>query len=291
MIGIFSAFAAAISWTYACFIWRSQTVNYKSIDINLVKNIIAFIIFLPAFINISVLNDLKSIIILLISGVIGIGLGDTFYIKSLQLIGTRRTLSIETLSPLLAALSGVIFIDENLAFRSYVGIIIISISLFILLRQRANLVVNNLTTITEKNNLSIYIFPFLSVIFAVSGGLLSRVVFLKSNLSPFQTTEIRLLGAIIFLMTIKRFRINFFLKKLDLNEQKRFLLSIFLGTNLGILLQQIVFKTLPLGVGWTLLSTSPLISLFFATKEEGQLPKGVIFFTTLLFLGLCLIIL
>jgi drug/metabolite transporter (DMT)-like permease len=291
LIGIFSAFAAAISWTYACFIWRSQTVNYKSIDINLVKNIIAFLIFLPAFINISVLNDLKSIIILLISGVIGIGLGDTFYIKSLQLIGTRRTLSIETLSPLLAALSGVIFIDENLAFRSYVGIIIISISLFILLRQRTNLVVNNLTTITEKNNLSIYIFPFLSVIFAVSGGLLSRIVFLESNLSPFQTTEIRLLGAIIFLITIKNFRINFFLKKLDFNDQKRFLLSIFLGTNLGILLQQIVFKTLPLGVGWTLLSTSPLISLFFATKEEGQVTKGVIFFTTLLFLGLCLIIL
>jgi len=291
LIGIFSAFGAAISWTYACFIWRSQTVKYKSIDINLVKNIIAFLIFLPAFINISILNDLKSIIILLISGVIGIGLGDTFYIKSLQLIGTRRTLSIETLSPLLATFSGVIFIDENLAFRSYLGIIIISISLFILLRQKTNLVVNNLTTITEQNNLGIYIFPFLSVIFAVSGGLLSRIVFLKSNLSPFQTTEIRLLGAIIFLITIKNFRINFFLKKLDCNDQKRFLLSIFLGTNLGIFLQQIVFKTLPLGVGWALLSTSPLISLFFAIKEEGQITKGITFFTTLLFLGLCLIIL
>ncbi len=81
MIGIISAFGAAISWTYACFIWRSQTQKYKSIDINLVKNIIAFLIFLPAFINISVLNDLKSISTLLLSGVIGIGLGDTFYIN------------------------------------------------------------------------------------------------------------------------------------------------------------------------------------------------------------------
>ncbi len=291
MIGIFSAFGAAISWTYACFIWRSQTEKYNSIDINLLKNIIAFLIFLPAFINISVLNDFRSIVTLLFSGVIGIGLGDTFYIKSLQLIGTRRTLSIETLSPILATLSGEIFINENLAFRSYVGIFIISISLFILLRQRTNLFVNNLTTINEQNNLRIYIFPFLSVLCAVLGGLLSRIVFLESNLSPFQTTEIRLLGAIIFLITIKKFSINFFLKNLDLNEQKRFLLSIFLGTNLGILLQQIVFKTLPLGIGWTLLSTSPVISLFFATKEEGQITKVVLFFTTLLFLGLCLIIL
>ena len=291
MIGIISAFGAAISWTYACFIWRSQTEKYKSIDINLVKNIIAFLIFLPAFINFSVLIDSKSMLTLLLSGVIGIGLGDTFYIKSLQIIGTRKTLSIETLSPLLAALSGEIFINENLALRSYVGIVIISISLFILLRQRTNLVVNSLSTINEPNNLSIYVFPFLSVLCAVSGGLLSRIVFLESNLSPFQTTEIRLLGAIIFLITIKRFRINFFLKKLDDNDQKRFLLSIFFGTNLGILLQQIVFKTLPLGIGWTLLSTSPVISLFFSSKEEGMITKGIIFFTSLLFLGLCLIIL
>ena len=291
MIGIISAFGAAISWTYACFIWRSQTEKYKSIDINLVKNIIAFLIFLPTFINYSVLIDSKSIFTLLLSGVIGVGLGDTFYIKSLQIIGTRRTLSIETVSPLLAALSGEIFINENLALRSYIGIVIISISLFILLRQRTNLLVNNSTTINEQNNLSIYIFPFLSVLCAVLGGLLSRIVFLESNLSPFQTTEIRLLGAIIFLITIKKFIINFFFKKLDKNDQKRFLLSIFFGTNLGILLQQIVFKTLPLGVGWSLLSTSPIISLFFASKEEGTITKVIIFFTTLLFLGLCLIIL
>ena len=291
MIGIISAFGAAISWTYACFIWRSQTEKYKSIDINLVKNIIAFLIFLPAFINIHIFTDLKSLLILLLSGVVGIGLGDTFYIKSLQVIGTRRTLSIETLSPLLAALSGEIFINENLALRSYIGIVIISISLFILLRQRTNHLVNNLTNITEENNLKIFIFPFLSVLCAVLGGLLSRIVFLERDLSPFQTTEIRLLGAIIFLITIKKFRVNFFLKRLDKNAQKRFLLSIFLGTNLGILLQQIVFKTLPLGIGWTLLSTSPVISLFFATKEEGRITKGIIFFTTLLCLGLCLIIL
>ena len=291
MIGIISALGAAISWTYACFIWRSQTAKYKSTDINLVKNVIAFLIFLPTFININIFADLKSLLILLLSGVVGIGLGDTFYIKSLKVIGTRRTLSIETLSPLLAALSGEIFINENLALRSYIGIVIISISLFILLRQRTNLLVNNLTIITEENNLKIFIFPLLSVLCAVLGGLLSRIVFLERDLSPFQTTEIRLLGAIIFLITIKNFRVNFFFKRLDNNAQKRFLLSIFLGTNLGILLQQIVFKTLPLGIGWTLLSTSPVISLFFATKEEGQITKGIIFFTTLLFLGLCLIIL
>ena len=62
MIGILSAFGAATSWTYACFIWRSQTQKYKSIDINLVKNIIAFLIFIPAFINLSSTTELKNLL-------------------------------------------------------------------------------------------------------------------------------------------------------------------------------------------------------------------------------------
>ena len=289
MIGILSAFGAATSWTYACFIWRSQTQKYKSIDINLIKNIIAFLVFIPAFINISSVNELKYILILLFSGIIGIGLGDTFYLKSLQKIGTRRTLSVETLSPLMAALSGEIFINEDLTTKSWVGIIIVSISLFIILKKDNEFKGGN-STFSEKNNFKIFAFPFLSVLCAVLGGLFSRIVFLQSNLSPFLTTEIRLLGAIIFLITLKGFKINFFLKNIEKKQKKRFLLSILLGTNIGILLQQVVFKTLPIGVGWALLSTSPIISLFFAKNEEREITKKIIFFTCFLFFGLTLII-
>jgi len=289
LIGILSAFGAAISWTYACFIWRSQTQKHKSIDINLIKNIVAFLFFIPAFINIRSINELKNIFILLFSGIIGIGLGDTFYLKSLQTIGTRKTLSIETLSPLIAALSGQIFINENLATKSWVGIIIVSISLFIILKKGNDFKREN-SPFLEKNNFMIFSFPFLSVLCAVLGGLLSRMVFLQSNLSPFLTTEIRLLGAIIFLIILKRFKINFFLKNIKKTQQKRFLISIILGTNIGILLQQVVFKTLPIGVGWALLSTSPVISLFFAKKEEREITKKIIFFTCFLFFGLTLII-
>ena len=289
MIGILSAFGAATSWTYACFIWRAQTQKYKSIDINLIKNIIAFLIFIPAFINLSSTTELKNIFILLISGIIGIGLGDTFYLKSLQTIGTRKTLSIETLSPLMAALSGEIFINEDLTIKSWVGVFIVSISLLIILKK-GNDFKDEKSPFSEKNNFKIFAFPFLSVLCAVLGGLFSRMVFLQSNLSPFITTEIRLLGAIIFLITLKGFKINFFLKNIEKKEQKRFLLSILLGTNIGILLQQIVFKTLPIGMGWALLSTSPVISLIFAKNEEREITKKIIFLTCFLFFGLTLII-
>jgi len=148
-----------------------------------------------------------------------------------------------------------------------------------------------ITSFSEKNNFKIFAFPFLSVLCAVLGGLLSRMVFLQNNLSPFLTTEIRLLGAIIFLISLKGFKINFFLKNIDKKQQKRFFISILLGTNIGIFLQQVVFKTLPIGVGWALLSISPVISLFFAKTEEREITKKIIFFTCFLFFGLTLIIL
>ena len=221
MIGILSAFGAATSWTYACFIWRSQTQKYKSIDINLIKNIIAFLVFIPAFISLSPATELNYIFILLISGIIGIGLGDTFYLKSLQTIGTRKTLSVETLSPLMAALSGKIFINEDLTIKSWVGVIIVSISLFIILKKSNNFKEEN-SPFSEKNNFKIFAFPFLSVLCAVLGGLFSRIVFLQSNLSPFLTTEIRLLGSIIFLISLKGFKINFFLKNIEKKNKKDF---------------------------------------------------------------------
>ena len=288
MIGILSAFGAATSWTYACFIWRSQTQKYKSIDINLIKNIIAFLMFIPAFITLSSTTELKNIFILLISGIIGIGLGDTFYLKSLQTIGTRKTLSVETLSPLMAALSGEFFINEDLTIKSWFGIIIVSISLFIILKKGNDFKTEN-PPFSEKNNFKIFAFPFLSVLCAVLGGLFSRMVFLQSNLSPFLTTEIRLLGAIIFLISLKGFKINFFLKNIEKNNKKIFI-SILLGTNIGIFLQQVVLKPFHRSrMGFIKHISSNF--LFFAKNEEREITKKNIYYNFFLFFGLTLIIL
>ena len=48
-------------------------------------------------------------------------------------------------------------------------------------------------------------------------------------------------------------------------------LATLLGTNLGILLQQMVFQTLPVGQGVTLLSTAPMMALLLARVEGDRL--------------------
>ena len=291
MIGVFSAFGATLSWTYACSIWRTQTNIYKPIEINFLKNIIAFIIFSPVILILKYSTDYKYFLILICSGIIGIGLGDTFYLKSLNLIGTRKTLSIEALSPLIAAITGNLFIDEHLDINSWIGIVIVTCSLVKIIRKKSYLLNKDSKLVMSNNSLEQYIYSFLSVLCAVIAALLSRFVLLESNLTPIFTTEIRLLGSIIFLSLITKMKLKFFINKLDSKQKYQFIISVIMGTNIGIFLQQIVFQSLPLGIGWTLLSTSPIISLLFTKKEEGLLNNEIILSTFFLFFGVCLILL
>ena len=291
LIGIFSAFGATLSWTYACSIWRTQTNIYKPIEINFLKNIIAFIIFSPVFLILNYSAHFKYFMILILSGIIGIGLGDTFYLKSLNLIGTRKTLSIEALSPLIAAISGTIFINENLNINAWIGILVVTGSLFKIIRKKSYLLDKDSKLFISNNSLDKYIYSFLSVLCAVIAALLSRFVLLESDLTPILTTEIRLFGSIIFLCLITKLNLKFFINNSSRKDKSKFILSVLMGTNIGIFLQQIVFQTLPLGIGWTLLSTSPVISLFFTKKEEGMLTNEIIFTTLSLFIGICLILL
>ena len=291
MIGIFSAFGATLSWTYACSIWRTQTFIYKPIEINFLKNVIAFIIFSPVILFFNYSTDYKYYLILFLSGVIGIGLGDTFYLKSLNLIGTRKTLSIEALSPLIAAITGTLFIDDQLNINAWMGIVIVTGALIKIIRKKSYLLNKDSKLVINNNSLDKYLYALLSVFCAVIAALLSRFVLLESDLTPIFTTEMRLLGSIIFLCSITKMKLKFFINNFDSKEKNQFLISVLMGTNIGIFLQQIVFQSLPLGIGWTLLSTSPIISLLFTKKEEGLLTNEIILTTFLLFIGICLILL
>ena len=291
LIGIFSAFGATLAWTYACSIWRKQTNIYKPIEINFLKNIIAFIIFSPVILILKYSTDYKYFLILICSGIIGIGLGDTFYLKSLNLIGTRKTLSIEALSPLIAAIAGNLFLDENLNLNAWIGIVIVTGALVKIIKKKSYLLDKDSNLILNDNSLDKYIYSFLSVFCAVIAALLSRFVFLESDLAPIFTTELRLFGSIIFLSLITKMKLKLFISNYERKEKNQFILSVLMGTNIGILLQQIVFQSLPIGIGWTLLSTSPIVSLLFTKKEEGILTNEIIIITFLLFIGVCLILL
>ncbi len=287
MFGIISALGASFSWTYACFLWRQQTQHFSIIQLNILKNIIAFLIFSPVILTIDLQSDFKNILILLLSGVIGISIGDSFYILSLKSLGTRRTLTVEALSPIIATILGAIFLQEILSTKLWLGVTIVSISLIGVALQKPK---ENKKGIYKSYNIKGFIFAFISIFCAVIAATLSRLVLKNSELNPFQTTEIRLLGSIIALTPFVRNNLNESIRGLLFSQKVKLLYATILGTNIGILLQQNVFKILPIGLGWTLLSTSPVISLFFSRAEGEELNWKILILTVTTILGVALVL-
>ena len=197
-------------------------------------------------------------------------------------LGTRRTLTVEAISPVIAMLIGSLFLNETLPFKAWLGVFIVSISLVGVALQKSTDDAHS----TYKPDKTIgFIFAFLSVLCAVIAATLSRFVLTKYDLNPFQTTEIRLFGSIIGLMPLMQHNLIASIKKLPLESKLGILYATFLGTNIGILLQQHVFKLLPIGLGWTLLSASPVISLFFARAEGEEIKWNTLLLTMTTILG------
>ena len=123
MVGILSALGAASTWTYACYLWRQQTNYFSAFHLNIIKNILALVIFSPIILTLDFESNFKNILILLLSGIVGISLGDTFYIISLRILGTRRTLTIEALSPVIATILGSFILNEMLSFKIWIDVL------------------------------------------------------------------------------------------------------------------------------------------------------------------------
>ena len=285
MIGFFAAISAVLSWTLACSIWRRESENLQPRQINIYKNVLASIFFLPVVLTISWSSDVVSIFILIISGIVGISIGDTLYINSLKIIGTRKTLAFESLTPIFATTLGTFSYDEIYPLKVWLGSLIVSFSLFMIVRQNTY----KKEDFKETNILGI-LCALGSILCAVSAALLSRIVLVSSSLTPLQTTEIRLLSASIFLFLIfnKDFFNLFNNRSITKQIHSNLILSTVLGTNFGILFQQIVFKFLPIGVGWTLLSLSPVFALFISKREGDEINKLTIFYSFLCLFGVAI---
>ena len=265
MIGVFAALGAAYAGTFATFLFREQTKYFSAIQINLIKSLIAFIIFSPTLFTIDIFSNYKNILFLLISGFIGISIGDSFYLTALKRIGSRRTLTIEALSPMLANILGSLLINESISLQGWIGTLIVTLSLVGISIEKT--VDNNY----DQNLKKIYgfFYAIISVLCTVISAILARIVLVNSDFNPLQSSELRLLGSLLILIPYVRIDFKYIINSVPKKSKIKLLLASILGTNIELFLQQTVFKFLTVGLGWTLLSCAPAMSLLFA-KAEGE---------------------
>ena len=261
--GELAALGAAFLWALSAVVYAQLGQRIPPLALNLSKGVIAIaLISITLIVQGNYLSpemDAVAVGFLLLSGVLGIGLGDTFYFEALNNLGARRTLLLEALAPPLSALIALIFLQESLSAKAWAGIFLTVLGVSWVVSERVpgcdTKAVNPLRGIS---------FGLLSALGQASGAVLSRAALAETTISPLWSTLLRLVGSILVLLMWMPLQSQSSVGFKPLHSIQLLgviAVTALFSTYLGILLQQTAIKYTATGIAQALISTSPLFVL------------------------------
>ncbi|MEA5411049.1 EamA family transporter, partial [Synechococcus sp. BA-120 BA3] len=132
-----AALAAAFCWAFSSLLWRRLPTSLSAARLNLLKNLLAVALLLPLALLLPWRMAPRSLLLLALSGVLGIALGDTLFFAALRRLGTRRTLTIDAGGPAVTSLAGVALLGEVPRPAQWLGIGLITLAVLLVVHQRA----------------------------------------------------------------------------------------------------------------------------------------------------------
>ena len=270
MTGLFSQYIGEASALCAAFLWAVATVLYarlgehiSALKLNLIKNVLAAgMLLMTLWAGGSFLPALgaKAGILFLLSGAVGIGVGDTAYFGALRYIGARKSLLLLVLSPPLTAVIALLFLGETLAPWAWWGIAVTGAGVAWVITER----VSEPEGQSGRTGRGV-IYGLVAVLGQSFGSILAHMVFLEARVSPLSGAFFRLLGGLAIVIIGLPFdrsgTAGWFQSRLRTSSWALLLFTVFIGTYLGIWLQQISLKYSAAGIAQTLFTTSPLFVL------------------------------
>lgn len=264
------ALLASFLWSLSAVLFERLGKKIRPIEMNLLKGTFAAILLSATLFflrePLTGLNPL-GLVVLVISGAVGIGIGDTAYFEALKDLGARQTLLLGTLAPPMAALLALIFLREALQPIAWLGILITvgGVAWVIAEQKKSNGIVPSAASSVERNVARGVAFGVLASLSQAGGLVLSRYAFSFTTVSSLQSAILRLVaGSVVLFVWIK-------FKKQPLGEWRKIkpawrtwvmvIAGSLVGTYMCIWLQQVAVKLSPAGIAQTLLATSPLFIL------------------------------
>ena len=282
MIGEIAALTAAFLWALSSVVYGFLGLKIPPLQLNFLKGIIAVVLILVTLgfqlIDFASIAPLP-LILLALSGLIGIGLGDTAYFFALNNLGARKTLVLETLSPPIGALLAFVFIGEIIYPLAWCGIFLTLLGIIWVISER--------TPDGRIHSKYGVLWAIAAAVAQAVGSVLSRTALLNSEIDPLESSLVRLVAgtAIAFiLMQLPLFAttqtLRQTIKDFSFKTFGIITLAAFGSTYLGIWLQQTSLKFAPTGIAQTLLATSPLfiipISLVMGEKITSRSIGGAL---------------
>jgi len=119
------ALASALGWAWAVILLRRSGETLPPFELNLFKNVLGFVLLIPTILIVDGLAlpgySLIDIFVVLTSGLLGIALADTWYLRALNLMGASRTGIVASLFSPFVILLSTVFLGERMVLWQWVG--------------------------------------------------------------------------------------------------------------------------------------------------------------------------
>jgi len=261
LLGEIAAIITAVFWSGTSIVFTEASVRVGSLFVNITRLLFA-IVYLVVTISVFQIDmslSTTQIFNLVLSGIAGLVIGDTFLFMSFQHIGARLSMMIMALVPGMSALLAFFFLNEIISFIGIIGIIITLSGIGMVVLQRKE------SSSKLDLNYSGIVYALIGALGQAVGLIFAKFAFNEGEINGFAAAFVRIASSIIFLYPL------FFLAKRIKNPFKVFsnnraaliftLIGSVIGPFLGITFSLISVANTKVGIASTLMATVPIIML------------------------------
>lgn len=265
-LGELISLATALFWTFTAISFESAGKKVGSLAVNILRLVIGLfflciVVYFTtgSFVPLQASNYAWNM--LLISGLIGLVIGDLFLFQAFVDIGSRISLLIYSSVPIMTAVLGYFIFDEVLDYITIVGIAVTlsAISVVILSKR-------NLDKTYEPHIIKGIVFAFIGAV-AQSIGLVFSKLGMGQDLSAFESTQIRVIAALIgFLIYISVRKEWSSVKKAvtNISAMKFIVLGSLFGPFLGVSSSLLAMRYTSIGVSTTIAQLNVILIIPFS---------------------------
>ena len=273
--GEIAGLATAALWAFASFLWPLVVSRIGPIGTCAFRTLIGFALVTVAMAVVSgswwpaeIPGNL--LLLLALSGLVGLVLGDSFYFAALKFIGPRRTLLMRLTCAPMSALLCLAILDERISLPGWLGIALTLAGIAIVQGDRSN--GGSDAPLTRRQLVLGSGAGLLESLGQAVAALITKMV-LVQGISPFQVPQVRLAAASCALLAYGAVAGRLTAWSAAVREPRVLvggLAAILIGTCLGLMLMTYSQAKIPVGLSNTLVSTSPLFALPMAMALRGE---------------------
>ena len=279
---LYYALSATLCFSYASIIFAEFARKVTPIWVNTFKAFVALVAFIITILtfNIWMTPTLLTVGALLLSGCIGLMIGDIFMLRAMAKLGASRMLMIFGLQPFFLGIGGSLFFHQHFSFYNLLGLIFMTLCLFTI----------SFESFKKSGTWQIdgLIAGLIAIFLDAIGIFLTRFSFEDTKgISSIEVNAIRCVGALVAFVIISSFKEKISLrpvwKSFTKKEKIRIISGSLLGTFISLLLYLTALSRGKLSVVSAVTVTGPMFASVFESVRYRRWPSsyaiiGFIFF-------------